>query len=82
MGDTEKVATKKAAEPTIEDSGFNYNDPVTVDWLGEKETKGHIYGIHAGGKKVDVRIAHPGHKEHGRVVTFQTDDVEAGHPEE
>lgn len=63
------------ASATIENSGFNYSDPVVVDHLGEKNTRGIIEAIHTGGKKVDVRIDHPGHKEHGRVVTFPTNNV-------
>lgn len=59
----------------IEGSGFNYGDAVTVDHLGTQETSGTIEAIHTGGKHVDVRIGHPGHKEHGRVVKFLAADV-------
>ncbi len=69
-----ETAEKKTG---IEGSGFDHLQRVIVDHKGEKQTKGYIESFHAGGKKVDVRIDHPGHKEHGRIVTFRTDEVDA-----
>lgn len=60
----------------IEGSGLNYHDKVSVSHLS-RDTNGRVEAIHAGGKKIDVRIDHPGHPEHGRVVTFPANEVEA-----
>lgn len=57
-------------------SGFEHRDRVMVDHCGDEETTGWVEGVHGDGKKVDVRVDKPGHKEHNRVVTFSTDDVE------
>lgn len=73
-------ARKKDDQFNSNGSGFHAGDPVTVDYLGEEETVGNIEAVHADGKKVDVRICHPGHKDNGRVVTFPTDDVESDDP--
>lgn len=71
-----KVGPRAIDDPlNIEGSGYGYNDAVTVDHCGEDETKGRVHAIHTGGKKLDITISHPGHKEHGRTVTFNTDDV-------
>jgi hypothetical protein len=43
--------------------------------LDNRETKGMVEAIHAGGKKIDVRVDHPGHPQHGRVVTFAPNEV-------
>jgi hypothetical protein len=59
----------------IEGSGYAPGDPVFVDHCGEDETRGVVESIHTAGKKIDVRIDHPGHKEHGRIVTFAPDGV-------
>lgn len=69
----------------IEGTGFGLNDPVIVDHCGNERTRGRVENVHGkGGKmnKVDVRIDHPKSEEHGRVVTFDIDDVEAAPLEE
>jgi hypothetical protein len=72
----------KASKGGIEGTGFNIGDLVTVEHCGV-DTNGLVEGIHRKGTDinnpidhVDVRIDQPGHKEHGRVVTFHMDDVE------
>jgi hypothetical protein len=60
----------------IEGSGYNYHDKVTV-LSDNKKVNGHIEAIHSGGRKLDVRIDHPGHSAHGRIVTFDPSEVEA-----
>jgi hypothetical protein len=64
----------KGHPSNIEDSGYHYRDKVTVT-SDNKDVNGHVEAIHAGGKKIDVRIDHPGHSTHGRVVTFDHSDV-------
>ncbi len=59
-------------------------DLVTVNHCGEAETLGQVESVHENKKVqglVDVRIDHPGHKEHGRVITFKTADVKAARDE-
>lgn len=59
----------------IEGSGYHPRDRVVVN-TSSRQANGFVEAIHAGGKKIDVRIDHPGHPEHGRVVTFAPMDVE------
>lgn len=66
----------KGHPSNIEGSGYHYRDKVTV-LSDNKEVAGHVESIHAGGKKIDVRIDHPGHSTHGRIVTFDHSDVTA-----
>lgn len=75
-GNTEPMRKQDDAH-NIEGSGFGYGDRVVVDHCGEASTRGVVESIHTSGKKIDVRIDHVGHKEHGRVVTFSPDCVKA-----
>lgn len=69
------MARRKKTEG-VEGSGFNYHDAVEVQESG-KLVPGHIVGIHAGGKRVDVRFDKLGHTLHGYTKTYSVDDVEA-----
>jgi hypothetical protein len=69
----------KGHPENIEGSGFNYHDKVVVTSDNEEVT-GYIEAVHKDGKRLDVRIDHPGHSSHGRVVTFDPADVEE-HPD-
>ncbi len=65
----------------VEGSGFNYNDAVEAQ-EGKERLSGHIVGIHAGGKRVDVRFDKPGHGLHGYTKTYSVNDVAAKAAEE
>jgi hypothetical protein len=85
---TKKPKTKEGASAMarrknagVEGSGFDYRDAVQV-LDGKKKVGGHIVGIHAGGKRVDVRIDQVGHSNHGYTKTYATADVEAAKPAE
>lgn len=70
---------EKGHPMNIEGSGYHYHDKVIVT-SDNREVTGYVEAIHAGGKKIDVRIDHPGHTTHGRVVTFDPSEV-APHPD-
>ena len=59
----------------IEGSGYNYRDRVHVTHLN-RDAEGIIEAVHAGGKKVDVRIDEQGHRGHGSIATFDVNEIE------
>lgn len=64
----------------LEGTGFRIHHPVKAS-DGETEVTGIVEAVHAGGKKIDVRVNQPGSKNHGRVMTFPADEVdEASEP--
>jgi hypothetical protein len=63
----------------IEGSGYAIHHPV-IATIDDVELYGIVESVHQGGKKIDVRVSHPGSKHHGRVVTCDPDDVKAGEP--
>jgi hypothetical protein len=62
----------------IEGSGYGYGDRVVINDCNTK-VNGLVESIHREGKKLDVRIDHPGHKNHNRVVTVDQADADI-HP--
>jgi hypothetical protein len=73
----EKSHMKDRKKDGIEGSGYQIHHPV-VATVDDEELYGIVESVHQGGKKIDVRISHPGSKHHGRVVTVDPDEVKAG----
>lgn len=68
-----KPSTKKGAETQM--AKLKAGDLVTVDHSGEPETLGRVEAVQEKKNLVDVRVDHPGHKVHGRVVVFKASEV-------
>jgi 2,4-dienoyl-CoA reductase-like NADH-dependent reductase (Old Yellow Enzyme family) len=68
---------RKENDPlNVEGSGYHYRDRVVVNDEG-RDVNGIVESIHAGGKKIDVRIDHKGHSNHGRVITYAPNEITA-----
>jgi hypothetical protein len=75
-----KLGPRTADDPlNLEGSGYHVGDLVKVQ-DDNRTVTGRIESVHQSGKKIDVRIDQSGHSNHGRIVTFAPDDVDA-HPD-